>query len=306
MISNRLSHPPPTRQAVRAVQVGILANCALAAIKIITGLIGHSYALIADGIESINDVLSSVVALIGIKVAQKPADDDHPYGHGKAEQLATLFLALSLLAAGAVIAWQSLQNLQHSRPSPHWVTLPVLLLVIVVKLALSRFAHRKSQETLSSALRGDAWHHQADAITSAAALIGVSIAILGGEGYEKADNIAALLACLVIGFNGTRLLLSAVHENMDGAAAEPLYAKAREIASSVHGVAMIEKLRIKKSGLGYHMDIHVQVDPAISVADGHLIGHAVQDALYASDKPFHDVIVHVEPYEPENTTAFIS
>lgn len=281
------------------MQVGILANCLLAGVKIVTGLIGHSYALIADGIESVNDVLSSVVALIGIKVAQKPADDNHPYGHGKAEQLATLFLALSLLAAGALIAWQSIQNLQHSRPSPHWITLPVLIIVIAVKLSLARFAHRKSVETVSSALRGDAWHHQADAITSAAALIGVSIAIIGGEGYQKADDLAALLACLVIGFNGTRLLLSAVHENMDGAAAEPLYSQAREIASAVPGVAMIEKLRIKKSGLGYHMDIHVQVDPAISVADGHLIGHAVQDALTFSAGRFHDVIVHVEPYEHE-------
>jgi len=280
------------------VQVGILANCALASIKIITGMVGHSYALIADGIESINDVLSSIVALIGIKVAQKPADANHPYGHGKAEQLATLFLALSLLAAGAFIAWQSLQNLQHSRPSPHWITLPVLILVIIVKLLLSRFADRKSRETLSSSLRGEAGHHQADAITSAAALIGVTIALLGGKGFAKADDIAALLACTVIGFNGIRLLLSAVHENMDGAAAEPLYTKAREIASQVSGVAMIEKLRIKKSGLGFHMDIHVQVDPSMTVAAGHQIGHAVQDALYASSWPFLDVIVHVEPFDP--------
>jgi len=285
--------------AIHAVTASIAVNMFLAVIKVTTGIVGHSYALIADGIESVSDVFVSLMVLVGLKVAEKPPDDDHPYGHGRAEQLAALFSAISLLFAGGVIAWQSVDNIMHRHTSPAWFTLPVLVLVIIVKECLSRYALRKGDETTSTALKGDAWHHRADAITSGAAFVGISIALIGGEGYYTADDIAALVGCVIIFINGAHLLRTALHENMDGAPSEEIYEEARSISSAVPGVRMIEKLRMKKSGLGYHMDIHVQVDGSLSVTEGHRIGHDVQDALLASDRRFMDIIVHIEPYGHE-------
>ena len=283
--------------AIQAVIKSIAANAALAAVKIGTGIVGHSYALVADGIESINDIVASVMVLIGLKVAAKPPDEDHPYGHGRAEQLAGLFSALSLLSAGGLIAWESIHNILHRHTSPAWFTLPVLVLVIVVKETMSRYALKQSEAAGSTAVKGDAWHHRADAITSGAALVGIAISLIGGEGWEKADDIAALVGCSVIWVNGFILLKTALHESMDGIPPQEVQDAARAIASEVEGVEMIEKLRMKKSGLGYHMDIHVQVLGSLSVAEGHRIGHQVQKRLMASEHHILDVVVHIEPYD---------
>ncbi len=282
--------------AIQATVVSIAVNASLASIKIVTGLIGHSYALIADGIESINDIVASGVVLLSLKFSSKPADEDHPYGHGKAEQLGALFSALSLLAAGATIAYQSAQNLVHRHESPAWFTLPVLVIVIVVKEVLSRYALKKSGETTSAALKGDAWHHRSDAITSAAAFLGITVALIGGPGYEKADDVAALVGCLVIGYNGIHLLRNALHENMDGAPPEELRHHVRTTAAAVVGVCFVEKLRMKKSGLGYFMDIHIQVDATATVEHGHQIAHNVKDALTNTIPQVNDVVVHIEPF----------
>ncbi len=289
--------------AARTVLGSIVVNAVLAAVKITTGVVGHSYALIADGLESINDVLTSSLVLFALRISAKPPDADHPYGHGRAEQLAALFSALSLLAAGAVIVVHSTRNLFHRHTSPDWFTLPVLLIVIVVKELFSRHALRQSQLTHSSAVAGDAWHHRADALTSAAAFVGIVVALIGGDGYEKADDIAALLGCVVIGFNGFKLLRQALHENMDGAAPADLRASVHALAAAVPSVRHIEKLRIKKSGLGYAMDLHVQVDPAMSVDEGHRVGGAVKHALLQSPLGIHDVVVHLEPFHPQPSDA---
>lgn len=287
-----------TDTALRTTLIGVAVNVLLAAVKITAGLVGHSYALVADGIESINDIFTSGVVWLSLKFSSKPADEDHPFGHGKAEQLAALFSALSLLAAGAVIAYHSSRNLVERHEAPAWFTLPVLLVVIVVKEVLSRYALRKSGETSSAALATDAWHHRADAITSAAAFLGITVALVGGPGYENADDVAALVGCLVIGFNGFRLLRTALHENMDGAPPPEVPAAARAAAAGVSDVRCVEKLRMKKIGLGYYMDIHVQVDPQATVETGHRIAHAVQDAIKQAMPQVHDVVVHIEPYYP--------
>ena len=283
-------------KTVRTTLFGIAVNASLAAIKILTGVIGHSYALIADGIESVNDIVASVIVLFSLKVAAKPADEDHPYGHGKAEQLGALFSALSLLAAGGTIAFQSTQNLLGRDTPPEWYTLPILALVIVVKETMSRYTLRKSRETSSTALRGDAWHHRSDAITSAAAFIGITIALIGGHAYAKADDVAALVGCSVIGYNGLALLRTALHETMDGAPPPDLRERVRQEAAAVANVCYIEKLRMKKSGLGYFMDIHVQVDPKMTVEDGHFVSAQVKRRLLDSGNNIHDVVVHLEPY----------
>jgi cation diffusion facilitator family transporter len=275
----------------------MVVNASLAAIKILTGLFGNSYALIADGIESLNDLLASAVVLFSIRVANKPPDEDHPYGHGKAEQLGALFSSLSLLAAGGVIAYQSIQNISHRHEAPAWFTLPVLAVVVITKEILSRYALKKSDEISSSALKGDAWHHRSDAITSAAAFIGITVALVAGPGYEKADDIAALLGCAVIGYNGVTLFLHALHENMDGSPSAKILDEARAIASAVPKVMRIEKLRMKKTGLGYFMDIHVQVSPSMTVKEGHAVTHDVVDAIHAAMPAVGDIVTHLEPYE---------
>lgn len=288
------------KAAAKATLLSVAINSALAAVKVVTGILGNSYALIADGIESINDVLSSLVVYASIRISAKPADEDHPYGHGKAEQLGALFSALSLLGAGATIVVQSSQNLFHRHTSPAWYTLPVLVLVIVVKELLSRYALNKGQETTSTALKGDAWHHRADAITSGAAFVGIVISLVGGPGFEKADDVAALLGCAVIGINGFKLLKTSLHENMDGAPPAELIERMRQIAAAVPQVKLIEKLRMKKSGLGYFMDIHVQVDAQLSVDEGHRIGGAVKARLMTEGYEIHDVVVHLEPYHGDS------
>jgi len=282
--------------AVKTTVISMVTNGSLAAVKIAAGVIGHSYALVADGIESLNDLFSSGVVFLALRVSAKPPDADHPYGHGKAEQLGALFSAISLLAAGGTIAVQSFHNLSHRHTSPAWFTLPVLVVVIMTKELLSRYALEKSEETTSSALKGDAWHHRSDAITSAAAFVGITIALIGGAGFEKADDVAALVGCVVIGYNGVKLLKNALYENMEGSPPAELIEQVRGTARLVPGVRDIEKIRMKKSGLGYHMDIHVQVDGAMTVEAGHAIGHRVQAALLQSNLRVLDVVVHIEPY----------
>ena len=282
--------------AARAVVKSMMVNAMLALVKIVTGVVGNSYALIADGIESLNDLFSSLVVWCSLKVAHRPRSERYPYGLGKAEQLGALFSAVSLLAAGGVIIWQSVGNIIHRHDPPAWFTLPVLVVVIITKELLSRYALKKSEETESTALKGDAWHHRADAITSAAAFVGILVALIGGPGFEKADDIGALVGCTVIVFNGILLLRTALHENLDGAPSPELLEQVRSIAAAVPEVMGIEKLRMKKMGLGYFMDIHIEVDPNMTVQRGHQIGHDVKDAICREVPQVKDVVTHVEPY----------
>jgi len=274
-------------------------NLVLALIKISTGVIGNSYALIADGIESTSDIFSSLIVLSGLQISSKPADQSHPYGHGKAESLAALAVAIFLIGAGILIAIQAIREILSPQQAPAWYTLPILAVIIVIKEGLYRWMYRAGTDLDSSALRSDAWHHRSDAITSLAAFVGISIALIGGPGYESADDWAALLAVVIIFANGIRLLRPALDEMMDASVSDDIELQVISIASSVDGVVAIEKSRIRKSGLGYLMDLHVEVDSAISVKDGHAIGHTVNDRLMKSSIPITDVVIHIEPAHRE-------
>jgi cation diffusion facilitator family transporter len=280
---------------LRLSKVSLAVNALLAGIKIAAGVFGNSYVLVADGIESIADVFSSLVVWSGLRLAIVPADENHPYGHGKAESLAGIFVALLLLAAAILIAVQSIREILTPHLAPAWFTLPVLLLVIAIKETLFRLAHRAGHSLESTALKGDAWHHRSDALTSAAAFVGISIAFIGGRGYESADDWAALLACGVIGTNGLRLLRTALDELMDAAVSPEIVAAVRKIAAEVVGVVAVEKCRVRKSGLHLALDIHVVVDGSLSVWRGHQIAHNVKDHLMASPHRINDVTVHIEP-----------
>ena len=280
---------------LEASGVAIATNVVLAVTKIVTGVVGNSYALVADGIESTADVVSSLVVWSGLRVSARPPDGTHPYGHGKAESIAAVVVAVFVLGAAGIIALQSVREIRTPHHLPEWYTLVVLAAIVVVKELLYRFVFHAGSALGSSSLKADAWHHRSDAITSLAAFVGISIALIGGEGYETADDWAALAACVVIVYNGLRLLRPALDEVMDAAVPRDTVQRIRDIAGAVPGVHAVEKCRVRKSGVGLLMDIHVAVDAAISVREGHEIGHAVQDRLYASGLAIIDAVIHVEP-----------
>ena len=275
---------------------GILINAALAVIKIAAGVLGNAYALIADGVESILDIGSSLVIWSGLKFAAKPPDEEHPYGHGKAEPIAALIVALFVLSTAAGLAVQSVREIHAPLQAPPKVfTLAVLIGVVVVKEFLFRRVVQLGDSVGSTALKTEAWHHRSDAITSVAAFIGISIALIGGKGYEIADKIAALIAYAVIATNGVLLLIPAFLEIMDTAPAGNVSRAIRETARLVPGVREIDKCYVRKMGLEYYVDIHVLVDGNLSVREGHGIAHDVKDRLRAEHPTVRDVLVHIEP-----------
>jgi len=289
---------PVVSQATRAPLVGMAVNASLAVIKILAGTFGNSYALIADGIESTSDIVTSLVVWGGLQVATRPADRRHPYGYGKAESLAGIVGALALLAAAGTIAVQSIYEINLPHHLPHWSTLAVLAGVIVIKLSLGRWVGGIGDEYASTALASDAWHHRSDALTSLAAFVGISIGLIGGPGYEPADDYAALVACVVIAASGLRLLWIATRDVLDVAPSYEFEEQVRGVAASVPGVMGIEKCRIRKSGLAYFVEIHVQVDGNATVREGHAIGGRVRAALRSSPYRIADAHVHIEPYAP--------
>ncbi len=279
----------------RLALIGGAVNALLAAVKIAAGIFGHTYALIADGIESTLDIFSSLVIWVGLKVAAEPADAEHPYGHGKAEPVAAIVVAVVLIAVAVGLAVQSVREIvtPHHVPAPF--TLGVLLLVIVVKEVLFRRVLAAGRSIESGAVKTDAWHHRSDAVTSAAAFVGISLALLGGAEWASADDWAALLACGFIAWNGWRLLWPALYEVMDSAPPPELERSVREIAAGVAGVSELDQCRVRKMGLEYFVDLHVGVSAQLSVREGHRIGHAVRDAVRASNPAITDVLVHIEP-----------
>jgi cation diffusion facilitator family transporter len=282
-------------RGVRTVLVGLSSNVLLAVTKIVIGILGNSYALLADGIESTLDIFSSVVVLGSIKISSMPADENHPYGHGKAESLAAMTVSLVLLMAGIGIAIKSVLEIMQPHHTPAFFTLIVLVGVIIIKETLFRFIFSVGESVDSLSLRTEAWHHRSDALTSAAAFIGISIAIIGGKGYERADDWAALAASGIIIFNGVSMLNYAVKEIMDYAPNPETEDTIRSIAGRIAGVAAIEKCRVRKSGLNLFVDIHVEVNGQMQVHKAHAIAHEVKDALMTSSLGIADVLVHIEP-----------
>lgn len=282
-------------QGLRMSILAMLINGVLSIAKIITGIIGNSYALVADGIESTADLLSSAIVWGGLKVSAKPPDEEHPFGHGRAETIAGIVVSLLLLASAVLIATMSIREIKTPHHAPAPFTLVVLAVVIAVKALLARAVMTTSRSLESTALAADAWHHRSDALTSAGAFVGISIALIGGPGYESADDWAALAACGIIAWNSFNILGSVVDELMDRSVSPQLTQTIREMAKDVPGVVDIEKCRIRKAGLHLHMDIHVVVNANLTVFEGHEIGHRVKDCLLASQHRIRDVTVHVEP-----------
>ncbi len=267
----------------------------LTAAKFLGGLLGNSQALIADAVESFADILSSIIVWRGLVVAEVPPDEDHPYGHGKAEPLAAAMVAAMLLLAAGVIAYHSFRGIITPRVAPSAWTLFLLVAVIAVKETLFRFVLHEAEYTRSSAMKADAWHHRSDAITSAAAFIGISIALVGGKGYENSDNWAALAAAFVIAINGWRQLRPAFNDLMDRSPDHEVIEQIKRAAATIPGVAAVEKCFVRTMGYRLYADMHVQVDPQMTVRCSHEIAHQVKDRVRAEIPAVRDVLVHIEP-----------
>jgi cation diffusion facilitator family transporter len=286
------------QRSLRATFLGLAVNVVLTVAKFLAGCFGHSQALIADAVESLADIFSSVIVWRGLVVAETPADDDHPYGHGKAEPLAAAIVSAMLLLAAGLIAFHSLSGIIAPRVAPSAWTLIILVVVIAVKETLFRFVLRESETVSSSAVETDAWHHRSDAITSAAAFIGISVSLVGGKGYEAADNWAALVAACVIAWNGWRLLRPAFNELMDRSPDLELIEKIRAAARTIPGVDGVEKCFVRKMGYQFFVDMHVEVDPQMTVENSHRIGHEVKNKVRAQIPSVRDVLIHIEPLKP--------
>jgi cation diffusion facilitator family transporter len=282
---------------IRASLGGVLVSAILGAVKIVSGVVGHSYALIADGVESIMDVVSGFIVAGSLKIAVQPPDERYPFGYGKVEPAAALAIATALLATAIGIAIESVREIRTPHHAPAPFTLVVLVLVVVTKELLYRYLLHTGRSIESGAMETDAWHHRSDSLTSAAAFIGISIALIGGEGYEPADDWAALFAAVVIAYNGIRLFRKAWREILDVSLPEQIVEEIREIARHVDGVAGIDMCRVRKSGLGLWVDIHVEVPGNMTVRDGHEISHRVKDALLESNHNVMDAVVHIEPVD---------
>jgi len=283
--------------AIKTTYFSIIGNTSLAIIKGVAGYFGNSYALIADAIESITDIFASFLVLFGIKYSNKPADKNHPYGHGRAEPLITFLVVGFLIASASFIAHESIINIQTPHDLPKTWTLFVLGAIIIWKEISFRLVLKKSKETNSSSLKADAWHHRSDAITSVAAFIGISTALILGKGYESADDWAALFASGFILYNCYLIFRPALGEIMDEHLYDDLIIEIRKVALTVNGIKGTEKCFIRKAGMKYHVDLHAIVDANITVKEGHEIAHDLKDILRNEILELGHVLIHIEPNE---------
>jgi cation diffusion facilitator family transporter len=282
---------------IRAAQAGLVVNAALVVIKLITGIVGHSYALVADAVESSTDIFASMIVWGGLHVSAQPPDDSHPYGHGKAEALATATVSLMLLGAAIGIVIAAVREIMTPHHVPAMFTLYVLAGVVIVKEVLFRKVLAVGHQVDSNVVMADAWHHRSDAITSAAAFIGIALAIWGGERWAAADDWAAIVAAAIIAINGGRFLRVAVNDLMDRMPAAPILEQIEQAARTVEGVLATEKLRVRRFGAELMVDLHVQAEPALSLHDAHILSGKVKGAIRAAVPSVRDVLVHMEPFE---------
>ena len=284
-------------ESKKAIKFSIIGNIFVSIIKGIAGILGNSYALVADAIESIADVFSSIIVLFGINYTNKPADEDHPYGHGRAEPLITFTVVMFLIAAAGIIGYESIKSFFEPANTPKSWTLWLLGILILWKEYSYRKVLKKGKETNSSSIKADAWHHRSDAITSVAAFVGISITLLGGSAFCRADAIAALFASLFILYNSYIIFRPALGEIMDEHVHDELINNIRLISESIEEIKGTEKCYVRKAGTKYHIDLHILVDSSMTVKEGHDITRILKRKLMEEIKMVEYVLIHVEPHD---------
>lgn len=285
------------RKALKSAQLGILINTLLAIAKLIAGILGNTYALIADAVESTADIFSSLIVWSGLRIAGRKADRDYPFGYGRAESLAGAIVALMLMGAAVGIAIAAIREIMYPGEAPAAWTLVVLIVVIAIKTLLAARVEKVGEEVGSVAVKADAAHHKSDAVTSAAAFIGIAVGVLGGPGWETGDDWATLIVSAVIMWNGVQILKPALHDLMDRAPGDDIVDRISVISLGVPDVEAIEKLKVRKVGLNYFVDIHVQADPLMSLHDAHIVSGKVKSAIRHAIPEVDGVLIHMEPFE---------
>lgn len=283
------------RKAGRTIYLSIAGNTAIAIVKWVAGFFGNSYGLIADAIESTSDIFSSILVLLGLRYSSKPPDENHPYGHGKAEPIATFVAVGFLIVSAVIICYESIKHIRTPHELPKAFTLVVLGFVIIIKEIFYRIIIKKSNETKSSLIKADAWHHRSDAITSVAVFIGIALALIMGKGYETADDWAALVAAAIILYNSYRIFRPALGEIMDEHFYDEMISSVRQIAKGVDGILDTEKCFVRKSGLYYYIDLHAIVNAQLTVKEGHHLAHLLRNRIISELPHVTDVLIHIEP-----------
>ncbi len=279
----------------RVAAVGMVVSGALAVAKIFAGMTGHSTAVMADGFESGSDVFASGFVLLGLTLAAKPPDEDHPYGHGRIEILTGLLIGLGLTAGGALISYASLQHLGQPRTPPAAFVVWPLLASLVAKTGLATFKFRYGRKLQSVALTADAWNDAMDTGSAMAALVAVALTRSDPVRFLDADRYGGSLVGLIVVLVGVRVARDTAMQLMDTMPDNRHMKQIREAAYTVAGVRGVEKCFARKTGMRYHVDLHLEVDPEMTVRQSHEIAHKVQLRIVESLDWVADVLVHVEP-----------
>jgi cation diffusion facilitator family transporter len=288
----------PLTRPVRLIEIGLLANFVLAGVKFVAGLVGNSYALIADAVESVADLFGSLIVWGGLRIAARDPDADYPFGYGKAEAVAAGVVGMLLVAAAVALSIEAVREILTPHHAPEPYTLVVLVAVVALKWILARRVRQGAKTHASRLMEADAAHHLSDAITSAAAFVGISVALIGGPGWEAADDVAALVASAIILINGWRIVRPAVRELLDRSPEDAVLDQVDRAARSVPEVRATEKLRVRSMGNRYLVEVHVQSDPSMSLHAAHIVSGKVKSAIRAAVPDVRDVLVHMEPFEP--------
>jgi cation diffusion facilitator family transporter len=279
----------------RVAIAGMVVSGSLAIVKVLVGLSGHSTAVVADGLESAGDVFASGFVLLGLTLAARPADENHPYGHGRAEILTGLLIGLAVTAAGALISYDSLRRLGQPRlPLAAYVVWP-LLASLLARMALALVKFHYGRKIHSTALVADAWHDSMDTVSAIAALIAVALTLSDPARFFNADRYGGFVVGLIVVSVGVRVARETALQLMDTMPNEGLMRQIRAVASTVPGVRGVEKCFARKTGLRYHVDLHLEVDPEITVRQSHEIAHNVRYRIREQLDWVADVLVHVEP-----------
>lgn len=284
------------RQTRRAALASLLVTLALGIAKLAGGWFGHSLALLSDSVHSLGDALASASILIALWWAERPADREHPYGHTRIETVAASNVALLLVLSGFWIVWESIRSWNEPAAAPHWYTLLIALASVVMNEAVFRYSMSVARSTGSTAIETAAWDQRLDVLGSFVVVVGLAVALWAGPGWHAVDHLAALVVAAIVLWAGGTLFWNSLQDLMDRQAEPKLLAKIRDLAIGVDGVRGVETLLVRKSGLEYFVDIHVEVDADISVREGHHIGHAVKARIMAEITAVKDVLVHIEPH----------
>jgi cation diffusion facilitator family transporter len=283
------------RRSRKAALLGVVVTLGLGAAKLVGGIQGNSIALVSDAVHSLGDALAAAAVWAALVWAQRPPDREHPYGHMRAEAVAGCNVALLLILSALWVAWEAIHTLGEPSPPPEVYTLAIAFASLVLNECLFQYSSRVARASRSLAVLASSWDQRLDAMGSLVVLLGLALARWGGPAWHAADHVAALVVAAVILWAGGSLFWSSLQELMDHQADPEFLALVRREAAAVPGVWGVEKLFVRKSGMEYLVDIHIEVDPEATVRVGHAVGHAVKDRLVERLVPIKDVLVHIEP-----------